>query len=53
MLPAAESWDTRMGPTAGVLSLQQAWQAAAEDVPLTDYAKQHPELKAALEMFGV
>ncbi len=41
-----------MGPAAGVLSLRQAWQAAVENIPLTEYAKQHRELKAALEMFG-
>ncbi len=40
------------GPAAGVLSLRQAWQAAVEGAPLTDYANQHQELKAALEMFG-
>jgi ribulose 1,5-bisphosphate carboxylase large subunit-like protein len=34
------------------LSLRQAWQAAVEDIPLTEYAKHHQELKAALEMFG-
>jgi ribulose-bisphosphate carboxylase large chain len=41
-----------MGPAAGVLSLQQAWQAAIEGVPLADYAKGHSELKASLELFG-
>ncbi len=40
------------GPTAGVLSLQQAWQAAIHNVPLPEYATTHPELKAALELFG-
>src|ERR1700733_3918395 len=40
------------GPTAGVLSLQQAWQAAVDNIPLPEYATTHPELKAALEMFG-
>jgi ribulose 1,5-bisphosphate carboxylase large subunit-like protein len=41
-----------MGPTAGVQSLQQAWQAAVDDIPLAEYAASHPELKAALETFG-
>jgi ribulose-bisphosphate carboxylase large chain len=40
-----------MGPTAGVQSLQQAWQAAVDDIPLAEYAASHPELKAALETF--
>jgi ribulose-bisphosphate carboxylase large chain len=40
------------GPAAGVLSLQQAWQAAVHSNPLLEYASTHPELKAALEMFG-
>jgi ribulose-bisphosphate carboxylase large chain len=41
-----------MGPTAGVLSLQQAWQAAVDDIPPAEYAANYPELKAALETFG-
>jgi ribulose-bisphosphate carboxylase large chain len=41
-----------MGPAAGVRSLQQAWQAAAENIPLATFANIHPELKAALETFG-
>ena len=40
------------GPAAGVRSLQQAWQAAVEDIPLTTYAQSHPELAAALQLFG-
>ena len=41
-----------MGPQAGVISLQQAWQAAVDDIPLAEYAKSHSELKSALELFG-
>lgn len=41
-----------MGVSAGVTSLQQAWSAAMEGVPLAEYAVTRPELKAALEMFG-
>jgi len=41
-----------MGVSAGVRSLQQAWEAAALGVPLTDYAASRPELKTALESFG-
>jgi ribulose-bisphosphate carboxylase large chain len=41
-----------MGPAAGVRSIQQAWQAAVESIPLATFANTHPELKAALETFG-
>jgi ribulose-bisphosphate carboxylase large chain len=41
-----------MGVAAGVRSLQQAWQAATEGIPLATYAANHPELAAALELFG-
>jgi len=40
------------GAAAGVRSLQQAWQAAVEQIDLTKYAETHTELKAALEAFG-
>jgi ribulose-bisphosphate carboxylase large chain len=41
-----------MGVAAGVRSLQQAWEAAIMKVPLNTYATSHPELAAALELFG-
>jgi len=41
-----------MGVSAGVTSLQQAWEAAMAGVPLSEYAATRPELRAALEMFG-
>ena len=40
------------GVSAGVRSLHQAWEAAAQNIPLAVYAQMHPELKAALELFG-
>jgi ribulose-bisphosphate carboxylase large chain len=40
------------GVAAGVRSLQQAWQAAVEGIPLETYAATHPELRAALDRFG-
>jgi ribulose-bisphosphate carboxylase large chain len=40
------------GPAAGVRSLQQAWQAAMEGIPVTKFAAAHPELDAALEAFS-
>jgi ribulose-bisphosphate carboxylase large chain len=41
-----------MNVAAGVRSLQQAWEAATQGIPLTTYATTHPELTAALELFG-
>ncbi len=41
-----------MGVVAGVRSLQQAWEAAAQNIPLASYAAAHPELASALELFG-
>ncbi len=40
------------GPAAGVRSLHQAWEAAAANVPLAEYAKSHAELRASLEAFA-
>ncbi|RYX96672.1 MAG: ribulose 1,5-bisphosphate carboxylase [Comamonadaceae bacterium] len=40
------------GPAAGVASIRQAWAAAREGVALADYAKQAPELAAAIAFFG-
>lgn len=41
-----------MGVAAGVRSLQQAWEAAMQSIPLATYAATHPELASALELFG-
>lgn len=41
------------GAAAGVRSLRQAWEAAAEGLPLAKYAETRPELRSALEMFGI
>ena len=41
-----------MGVAAGVRSLQQAWEAAVQNIPLASYANTNPELKSALELFG-
>lgn len=41
-----------MGPAAGVRAIKQAWKAAELDVELIDYARDHPELKAALDKWG-
>ena len=41
-----------LGPAAGVRSLQQAWEAAVEGIPVAEFATGHPELRAALEKFS-
>lgn len=40
------------GARAGVVALQQAWQAAVEGVPLDEFAKTHLELRQQIEKFG-
>lgn len=41
-----------MGPQAGVLALQQAWEAATKGITLEEAAKKHPEFAKAVEKFG-
>lgn len=41
-----------MGPSAGVKSIRQAWQAANSGQPLDEAAKGMPELRKALDFFG-
>ena len=41
-----------MGPRAGAASLLQGWEAFEKGVPLDTYAKEHQELKAAIETFS-
>ena len=40
------------GPTAGVASLKQAWEAAVSGIPLEVHAMQHHELQQALHYYG-
>jgi 3-oxoisoapionate-4-phosphate transcarboxylase/hydrolase len=40
------------GTAAGVLSMQQGWEAALAGITLESYARNHPELRAAIEKFG-
>ncbi len=40
------------GTAAGVLSMQQGWEAALAGATLEDYARTHPELRAAMDKFG-
>lgn len=41
-----------LGTAAGVASIRQALEAAAQGIALAEYGHTHPELKAALEAFG-
>lgn len=41
-----------MGPAAGVVALQQAWQAAVDGLTLEEAATQCPEFGKAVEKFG-
>ena len=40
------------GPAAGVASLRQGWEAALAGRPLEDYARDHVELRQALEAYA-
>ena len=40
------------GTAAGVLSMQQGWEAALAGASLNGYAETHPELRAAIDKFG-
>jgi len=40
------------GTAAGVLSMQQGWEAALAGATLKGYAESHPELSAAIDKFG-
>jgi ribulose-bisphosphate carboxylase large chain len=40
------------GPSGGAASLREAWDAVAAGVPVTEHAKHHPALAAALQAFG-
>ena len=39
------------GPTAGVASLREAWDAALSGIEAKEYAKTHPALASALEAY--
>lgn len=41
-----------MGPAAGAKSINQAWQAISKNIAIEEYAKTHPELQSAIDVFG-
>ncbi|MEM4502151.1 MAG: RuBisCO large subunit C-terminal-like domain-containing protein, partial [Ignisphaera sp.] len=40
------------GPRAGAAAVRQALEAIVKGIPLDDYARDHPELRKALEKWG-
>ena len=40
------------GPAAGVAAIRQAWDGAAAGIPLAEHARNHVELRQAIEFFG-
>lgn len=42
-----------MGLEAGVNALKQAAEAAMKNIPLDEYAKEYPELQAAIDLWGI
>lgn len=40
------------GPAGGIASLQQAWEAARQGIPLREYATNHEALRQAMEKFA-
>lgn len=42
-----------MGPVAGAKAMRQVIDAAVAGIPITEAAKEHPELQAALDAWGL
>jgi ribulose-bisphosphate carboxylase large chain len=40
------------GPAAGVASLREGWEAAMQGIPPAEYARTHPALQGALNLYG-
>jgi ribulose-bisphosphate carboxylase large chain len=40
------------GAAAGVIAIRQAWEAAAADIDLAVYARDHSELRGSLDFYG-
>lgn len=50
IVPGRAVFEHPMGPRAGAASLRQGWEAVEKGLTLEAYSKEHPELKAAIEM---
>ena len=42
-----------MGPVAGARAMRQAIDAAVAGIPIVEAAKEHPELQAAIDAWGL
>jgi 3-oxoisoapionate-4-phosphate transcarboxylase/hydrolase len=40
------------GPASGVAAIQQAWEAAARNIDLDEYAKDHEPLRQSIQFYG-
>jgi ribulose-bisphosphate carboxylase large chain len=52
IVPGRAVFGHPQGPKAGAVSLQQGWQAVTHGMTLEDYARNHPELEAAIKAFS-
>lgn len=52
IVPGRGVFSHPMGPQGGATSLKQGWESVRKGVTLEEYAKDHPELKAAIAAFS-
>ncbi len=52
IVPGRAVFEHPMGPKGGAASLRQGWEAVERGVTIEAYAREHPELQAALEMIS-
>jgi ribulose-bisphosphate carboxylase large chain len=52
IVPGRAVFGHPLGPKAGAASLLQGWEAASKGFTLEEYARSHPELKAAVAAFS-
>ncbi len=50
IVPGRAVFGHPLGPKGGAMSLRQGWEAAAKGIRLDEYAKDHQELKLAIQM---
>jgi ribulose-bisphosphate carboxylase large chain len=53
IVPGRGVFNHPMGPKAGAASLRQAWEAFQQGLTLEEYSRNHPELRAAVDTFGL
>ena len=52
IVPGRGVFNHPMGPKAGATSLRQGWEAVQKGLTLEEYARNHSELRVAIEAFG-